>query len=170
MFNQSRRTQWAIAIPEEQSNEREGLAQAVRRSKLERISSIPSNNSILRTLQNKQYTSPNSGLASHIHRSLLAPSLSLVRPGQFTMSESMDPLDNLRRQRLVDYKQSVYILPMAKVSLQAPGDILFPLLSKVQAFLEGNSQVMLILGDSGAGKSTFNHHLEHRLWEYYTAD
>ncbi|KAG0310738.1 hypothetical protein BGZ97_012376 [Linnemannia gamsii] len=34
-------------------------------------------------------------------------------------------------------------------------------------FLAGDSQVMLILGDSGAGKSTFNQHLENLLWKDY---
>lgn len=170
MSSSSTRTQRTIAIPEEQSDEddeRGRLAQAVRRSKLERVSSIPSNNSILRTLQYTQYTSPITGRDMQICRSLLDPS---AQPGRFPISASVNPLDNLRRQRLVDYKQNVYIPPMAKASLQALGDILFPLLSKIQGFLEGNSQVMLILGDSGAGKSTFSRHLENRLWEYYTAD
>ncbi|KAK3818056.1 MAG: hypothetical protein JOS17DRAFT_838206 [Linnemannia elongata] len=34
-------------------------------------------------------------------------------------------------------------------------------------FLASERQVMLILGDSGSGKSTFNRHLEHRLWTDY---
>ncbi|OAQ27419.1 hypothetical protein K457DRAFT_634727 [Linnemannia elongata AG-77] len=65
-------------------------------------------------------------------------------------------LRTLRRQRLSEYMQPVYIEPMAKPTLQASGDMLFPLMDKVKDFLSGDSQVMLILGDSGAGKSTFN--------------
>ncbi|KAG0282750.1 hypothetical protein BGZ97_008863, partial [Linnemannia gamsii] len=78
-------------------------------------------------------------------------------------------LHTLRMQRMGEYEQPVYIAPMAKPSLQAPNDTLFPLMGKVKDFLAGDSQVMLILGDSGAGKSTFNRHLEHELWQDYTA-
>ncbi|KAF8926471.1 hypothetical protein BGZ47_002704, partial [Haplosporangium gracile] len=40
-------------------------------------------------------------------------------------------------------------------------------MDKVKEPLSGNGQVMLILGDSGAGKSTFNRHLENELWQDY---
>ncbi|KAF9123435.1 WD_REPEATS_REGION domain-containing protein, partial [Linnemannia schmuckeri] len=73
----------------------------------------------------------------------------------------------LRMQRLSEYTQPVYITPMAKPSLQSDDDTLFPLMEKVKDFLAGDRQVMLILGDSGAGKSTFNRHLEHELWQDY---
>lgn len=174
MSSSSRLTQETIVYPnslhpqEEQSDERNRLARAERRSKLDRVSSIPGNNFTLRTLQNSPYMSPVARLNAYTHPSQHVPTAPLVRPGQFPISESMDPLDDLRVQRLLQHKESVYIPPMAKVSLQAPGETLFPLLSKVQGFLEGNSQVMLILGDSGAGKSTFNRHLEYHLWVCYT--
>jgi len=67
----------------------------------------------------------------------------------------------LKTQRLDYYKQVVYVPPMAKPNLQAPDDKLFPLMEKVEEFIAGDSQVMLILGDSGGGKSTFN--LENQL-------
>ncbi|OAQ23322.1 WD40 repeat-like protein [Linnemannia elongata AG-77] len=73
----------------------------------------------------------------------------------------------LRSMRIAEYKQAVYIDPMAKLSLQDTDDNLFPLMNKVRDFIAGDSQVMLILGDSGAGKSTFNRHLEHELWQEY---
>ncbi|KAF9292796.1 hypothetical protein BGZ88_006110, partial [Linnemannia elongata] len=76
-------------------------------------------------------------------------------------------LDMLRMQRLNDAKQSIYISPMAKASLQARDNEVFPLMDKMQEFLTSDRQVMLILGDSGAGKSTFNKHLEHHLWTEY---
>ncbi|OAQ28571.1 WD40 repeat-like protein [Linnemannia elongata AG-77] len=76
-------------------------------------------------------------------------------------------LYNLRMQRLKDAKLSIYISPMAKANLQAHDNEVFPLMDKLQEFLESDRQVMLILGDSGAGKSTFNKHLEHRLWTEY---
>ncbi|KAF9539601.1 hypothetical protein EC957_005187 [Mortierella hygrophila] len=75
----------------------------------------------------------------------------------------------LRLMRITDYKQAVYIDPMAKLSVQDTDDNLFPLMDKVRDFLAGDTQVMLILGDSGAGKSTFNRHLEHELWKKYQA-
>ncbi|KAG0272160.1 hypothetical protein BGZ96_005441, partial [Linnemannia gamsii] len=78
-------------------------------------------------------------------------------------------IHTLRGQRLDDYKQPVYIFPMAKASLSASDYALFPLMDKVKDFLTGSSQVMLVLGDSGAGKSTFNRHLEHELWQGYKA-
>ncbi|KAG0077622.1 hypothetical protein BGZ90_006840 [Linnemannia elongata] len=73
----------------------------------------------------------------------------------------------LRTQRLADYKQAVYIPPLAKSSLLAPDETSLPLMEKVEEFLTGDGQVMLVLGDSGAGKSTFNRHLELRLWQDY---
>ncbi|KAK3834396.1 MAG: hypothetical protein JOS17DRAFT_801404 [Linnemannia elongata] len=76
-------------------------------------------------------------------------------------------LYELQMQRPKDAKLSIYISPMAKASLQAQDDEVFPLMDKVQEFLASDRQVMLILGDSGAGKSTFNKHLKHRLWTEY---
>ncbi|KAG0286518.1 hypothetical protein BGZ96_009380 [Linnemannia gamsii] len=75
----------------------------------------------------------------------------------------------LRTQRLTEYQQKVYIAPLAKPNPQAPDDNISPLMGKVEEFLAGNGQVMLILGDSGAGKSTFNRHLEYLLWQDYKA-
>ncbi|KAG0268735.1 hypothetical protein BGZ95_002326, partial [Linnemannia exigua] len=77
-------------------------------------------------------------------------------------------LHKLRMQRIAEYKQAVYIAPFAKPSLQATDDSLFPLMDKVEEFLAGEGQVMLILGDSGAGKSTFNRYLEYFLWQRYS--
>ncbi|KAG0250808.1 WD_REPEATS_REGION domain-containing protein, partial [Linnemannia exigua] len=76
-------------------------------------------------------------------------------------------LHKLKMQRIDRYKQGVYIAPWAKPSLQAPDDNLFLLMDKVEEFLVGDGQVMLILGDSGAGKSTFNRYLEYLLWQRY---
>ncbi|KAG0277026.1 WD_REPEATS_REGION domain-containing protein, partial [Linnemannia exigua] len=76
-------------------------------------------------------------------------------------------LHKLRLQRLEESRQRIYIPPMAKPSLQAPDDSSFPLMDKVQEFLASSREVMLILGDSGAGKSAFNLELEHTLWMNY---
>ncbi|KAF9142515.1 hypothetical protein BG015_000800 [Linnemannia schmuckeri] len=77
-------------------------------------------------------------------------------------------LYKLQLQRLKEeQQQTVYISPMAKPSLRATDDELFPLMENVQDFLASDRQVMLILGDSGAGKSTFNRRLERQLWTGY---
>lgn len=56
---------------------------------------------------------------------------------------------------------------MAKPTLQASDDSLFCLMDNVKDFLVGDTQDMLVLGDSGTGKSTFNRYLEHELWKEY---
>ncbi|KAG9063574.1 hypothetical protein KI688_004459 [Linnemannia hyalina] len=76
-------------------------------------------------------------------------------------------LHRLRLRRLEDHGRSVYIHPQAKPSLQASGDTSFPLMEKVLDFLASQRQVFLVLGDSGAGKSTFNRELEKALWKTY---
>jgi len=40
-------------------------------------------------------------------------------------------------------------------------------MEKVKEFLESNQRVFLLLGDSGAGKSTFSRELEYELWQLY---
>ncbi|KAG0294754.1 hypothetical protein BGZ96_000508 [Linnemannia gamsii] len=79
-------------------------------------------------------------------------------------------LHRLRLQRLQEYKGGIFIPPLAKPGLKAKDDGLFSLLEKAQEFLESERQVMLVLGDSGAGKSAFNHQLEHRLWTDYKSE
>ncbi|WP_284271216.1 NACHT domain-containing protein [Mycoavidus cysteinexigens] len=43
----------------------------------------------------------------------------------------------------------------------------FDLKSKVQDFLNSDKKTLLLLGDAGSGKSTFNRHLACTLWETY---
>ncbi|KAF9537268.1 WD_REPEATS_REGION domain-containing protein, partial [Mortierella hygrophila] len=76
-------------------------------------------------------------------------------------------LHRLSMLRLEQSHQDVYIPPMAKPSLKSKDEDIFLLMEKMQEFLAGERQVMLVLGDSGAGKSTFNRHLEHCLWTDY---
>ncbi|KAF9348522.1 hypothetical protein BGX34_002428 [Mortierella sp. NVP85] len=76
-------------------------------------------------------------------------------------------LRQLRRQRLKERGNAVYIQPQAKASLQARDESRFPLMEKVDEFLKGDQKVFLLLGDSGAGKSTFNRELEYHLWQDY---
>ncbi|KAG0046145.1 hypothetical protein BGZ90_008272, partial [Linnemannia elongata] len=101
-------------------------------------------------------------------RTPLSLEASFQRYAQLQDSPSVeDMLHRLQRLRIEEYTQDVFIAPMAKPNLQAPDNMLFSLMDKVEEFLADDSQVMLILGDSGAGKSTFNRHLEHRLWQDY---
>ncbi|KAF9996507.1 hypothetical protein BGZ80_007227, partial [Entomortierella chlamydospora] len=74
-------------------------------------------------------------------------------------------LHQLKRERLKEQGQDVYISPRAKVNANTTED--FDLTSKVQEFLNSNKKVFLLLGDSGAGKSTFNRALEIDLWHKY---
>ncbi|KAI1314973.1 hypothetical protein EDD11_001457 [Mortierella claussenii] len=76
-------------------------------------------------------------------------------------------LRKLQLQRIEESSQTIYIRPQAKANLQAKDDDLFPLMKNVEEFLASDRQVMLILGDSGAGKSTFNRRLEYELWRKY---
>ncbi|KAG0311461.1 hypothetical protein BGZ97_011861 [Linnemannia gamsii] len=68
------------------------------------------------------------------------------------------------------YSGVLYIPPQARASLQVADEedhVLFSLMEKVLLFLDSDREVFLILGDSGAGKSTFNRHLECALWKAY---
>ncbi|CAO3567077.1 unnamed protein product [Mortierella alpina] len=76
-------------------------------------------------------------------------------------------LHRLKKRRLNDHRSAVYIAPMAKPTQHSPDSDMFALMEKVTEFLNSEQQVMLILGDSGAGKSTFSRHLECALWRDY---
>ncbi|KAK3807796.1 MAG: WD40-repeat-containing domain protein [Benniella sp.] len=73
----------------------------------------------------------------------------------------------LRRHRSKEKGSTVFIPPQAKASIQSPDDTRFPLMEKVREFLDGDQTVFLLLGESGAGKSTFNSELESQLWQEY---
>jgi len=73
----------------------------------------------------------------------------------------------LRRQRLKDRGNAVYIPPQAKLSAQASDGTGFALMEEVNTFISSEKKVFLLLGDSGAGKSTFNRELECTLWQSY---
>ncbi|KAF9123318.1 hypothetical protein BGW39_009103 [Mortierella sp. 14UC] len=76
-------------------------------------------------------------------------------------------LANLKRTRTKTYNRSMYISPNAKANLLEQDRASFPLIHKVKQFLKADRKVFLLLGDSGAGKSMFNRHLECELWNSY---
>ncbi|KAF9350341.1 hypothetical protein BGX34_001272, partial [Mortierella sp. NVP85] len=73
----------------------------------------------------------------------------------------------LRKRRTMERTNAVYIPPQAKPSLLSPDDTRFPLMEMVKEFLKSDRKVLLLLGDSGAGKSTFSRELESDLWQSY---
>ncbi|KAG0349437.1 hypothetical protein BG005_010972 [Podila minutissima] len=73
-------------------------------------------------------------------------------------------LRRLKKLRLADRGSAVYIPPQAKANLQASDKALFKLMESVKEFLKSDRRAYLLLGDSGSGKSTFNHELECALW------
>ncbi|CAO3565462.1 unnamed protein product [Mortierella alpina] len=102
-------------------------------------------------------------LRSHLPIPESSPLLAIVQEIPYVEYD----LDKLRSRRLRGYNQTVYIPPQAKTTLQASDKEAVALMQRVEEFLESDGQVFLILGDSGAGKSTFNRYLEHELWTAY---
>ncbi|KAK3821567.1 MAG: WD40-repeat-containing domain protein [Benniella sp.] len=78
-------------------------------------------------------------------------------------------LRQLRKRRINERGSTVYIPPQAKASLNASDESRFPLMDRVNKYLKSDQTVLLILGDSGSGKSTFNRSLEFDLWQAYIA-
>ncbi|KAG0303503.1 hypothetical protein BGZ99_002663, partial [Dissophora globulifera] len=76
-------------------------------------------------------------------------------------------LRRIARIRIKERDGTLYIPPMAKANLQASDDVLFKLIPVVDNFLSGDQKVLLLLGDSGAGKTTFNRELDLKLWKAY---
>ncbi|OAQ31114.1 WD40 repeat-like protein [Linnemannia elongata AG-77] len=76
-------------------------------------------------------------------------------------------LHKLRAQRLEERDKILYIPPRGKFASDSSDQESFPLMEKALEFLASSRQVMLLLGDSGAGKSTFNLELENTLWKDY---
>ncbi|KAF9342850.1 hypothetical protein BGX34_007542, partial [Mortierella sp. NVP85] len=79
-------------------------------------------------------------------------------------------LRQLRKQRLTEQGNVVYIPPQAKAGLQASDESRFQLMEKVKEFLNSEQKVFLLLGEPGAGKSTFSRALDRDLWDTYRKD
>ncbi|KAF9437917.1 hypothetical protein BGZ76_010547 [Entomortierella beljakovae] len=88
-------------------------------------------------------------------------------------TDYMADLIRLQQTRLQDDESnSIYIPPLAKASLKSSDDpeSLFPLMDKIDGFLNSDNKVFLLLGDSGTGKSAFNQVLERKLWKNFKKD
>ncbi|WP_284271017.1 NACHT and WD40 repeat domain-containing protein, partial [Mycoavidus cysteinexigens] len=59
----------------------------------------------------------------------------------------------------------MYTAPQGKLRVESTEH--FDLEDKVNAFLQSDKKVLLLLGEGGSGKSTFNRHLARRLWTDY---
>ncbi len=66
----------------------------------------------------------------------------------------------LKQDKTFAETQQLYVEPRGKAANETVS-----LLDQMQAFLQSDKQVLLLTGDSGAGKSTFNRLLEKQLWE-----
>ncbi|KAF9274730.1 hypothetical protein BGZ88_002831, partial [Linnemannia elongata] len=100
---------------------------------------------------------------------LLSPTSSLLLKEVYNTPDLELHLQRFQHERCQEYNNStaIYIEPLSKESLHSPEDNLAPLKSRVENFLASKNEVLLILGDSGAGKSTFNQRLEGELWNRY---
>ncbi len=87
-----------------------------------------------------------------------------------------DPIDALKGQYSATLTQNeafqetlkLYVEPRCRASINGESKT-FELLPQVQAFLK-DKKVILLTGDSGAGKTTFNRRLEKHLWEHKKED
>ncbi len=76
-------------------------------------------------------------------------------------------LHRLKVQRLAHWGNPLYVSPRGKASLSDADTDTFDLAKEAKAFFNSNKKMALVLGDSGAGKSTFLRFLESTLWASY---
>ncbi|KAF9346812.1 hypothetical protein BGX26_001675, partial [Mortierella sp. AD094] len=110
-------------------------------------------------------TNPGGYLFSFSPTIILPPRTSPLLQRMQNKPDIESALTQLKRERLRDRDVDIYISPRAKADRNATED--FDLLSTTQKFLSSEKKVFLILGESGAGKSTFNRNLEINLWDKY---
>ncbi|KAF9909739.1 hypothetical protein BX616_011051 [Lobosporangium transversale] len=76
-------------------------------------------------------------------------------------------LRQLKRHQLKSRDAKEFYIPLQAKEPQARDTDQFRLFDEALEFLKSDRKVFLVLGDSGAGKSTFNHTLENYLWDNY---
>lgn len=117
----------------------------------------------------KNYPGPESGECLH-HYLGTTP---LQLPGSFPPLDQARgainieiQLENLRR-KILSGRSVPYIHLRGKPTLLGLDESSFSLEEKAQEFLESNRRVLLLLGDSGSGKSTSLRQLHRKLWTNY---
>ncbi len=95
-----------------------------------------------------------------------AISLSLLDKVQHKKWVETD-LRRFKNERLEHWGDPLYVPPRGKASLFDDDTDAFDLAEEAEAFFKGDKKVALVLGESGAGKSTFLRFLEATLWENY---
>ncbi len=70
-------------------------------------------------------------------------------------------------QHLDEVQNALTLYTPTEGSINSFSDKRFSLQNKVDEFLGSDKQVLLLLGEAGSGKSTFNRHLTDVLWERY---
>ncbi|BBE08477.1 NB-ARC domain protein [Mycoavidus cysteinexigens] len=106
----------------------------------------------------------------------------LIRQQNFALQPNTVPLANLgesietMRQNYLSVLQvdetirdalSLYVGPEGKAVGSVESGERFDLRHKLNAFLESDKKVFLLLGEAGSGKSTFNRYLARQLWANY---
>ncbi len=95
-------------------------------------------------------------------------SISLSLLDKVQNKQSLEPvLRQLKAQCLERWQNTLYVPPQGKASLAASDTETFDLADKAEAFFNSDKKVALVLGESGAGKSTFLRFLEVTLWKKY---
>ncbi len=135
--------------------------------------SAPAAQTVLQALESHKNTDPQA-LSRESPSSMqlnLAPPLPTTSVLLDRVQQKLDVESDLRKlkhRRVKAHGDALYIPPQGKPSLQSSDDKLFDLTEKVTGFLQENTKkVCLLLGNSGAGKSTFNRRLEADLWDKY---
>ena len=81
--------------------------------------------------------------------------------------ESIQKLRESQCQSLFDWKQEAIYFVAPQASQFAFSQDEFPLEEDIENFLLGDKKVMLLLGDSGSGKSLFTQRLVAQKWQIY---
>ncbi|KAH7044123.1 hypothetical protein BKA57DRAFT_494929, partial [Linnemannia elongata] len=142
-------------------------------SRLERVEDVPNDNVLQPSTRNahllRNHPSPESGkLLGHDQGTTpLSPPGSLLPLDQGRDVISIeDQLEDLRLEILSGYFVS-YVPLRAKSTLLDSDEGSFLLKKKAKEFLESDRRVLLLLGDSGSGKSTSLRQLHQELWTNY---
>jgi hypothetical protein len=141
---------------------------------------LASSNTLLRTVQTRNQRHDNIDqiplLAQHLE-TLVAISRCNASNVQSQPLAPLGEIDVLRVKYLevlaedeeIKGALALYVPPFCTDTAQSDAEPQY-LNDTVNDFLAADQKVLLLLGEAGAGKSTFNHHLARRLWKAYQVD